>query len=330
MNCPVCGTEVINNQLCPVCGANISDLAGVSQDKIIYNQTPEQQLAAGDDSVTQLIPENYMSATGDDNVTQLIPENYMTSQGDDTATVMLDPAQTPQYMPNQQPIFAQAPMGGFQQPGFAQAPMNGFQQPGFNQGGYQQGFGQPVGFNGGGKSVSPLSKYMGLANMILTIVLLVSCVIYLTKPIMFAFQSYYGGVLLDEEVVELVIEQDPDGYEDANAGYQIFVGVAVVLIIIAVLNAWSCYARLSKGCVKSPVNKAVGAFVLGLIGVGIIIAIKVFTDGVIMDTAADLDFDLADTSKFNVYNLTFILGIVSVIVNFINIFTSVAAKKATR
>ncbi len=92
MICPVCKEEVQEGaKYCDSCGAELAAFADITPDKIIVNQTEDEQIALGDDSVTQLIPENYMDAQGDDTVTQLIPENYMTAQGDDSATVMLDP-----------------------------------------------------------------------------------------------------------------------------------------------------------------------------------------------------------------------------------------------
>ncbi|MBP3621456.1 MAG: zinc ribbon domain-containing protein [Lachnospiraceae bacterium] len=92
MICPICNENIDDGiKYCTSCGAEVAAFAGVTPDKIIVNQTPEQQQEMGDDSVTQLIPENYMTAEGDDSVTQLIPENYMTAKGDDSATMLLDP-----------------------------------------------------------------------------------------------------------------------------------------------------------------------------------------------------------------------------------------------
>lgn len=92
MICPICNEKIDDGiKYCTSCGAEVAAFAGVTPDKIIVNQTPEQQQEMGDDSVTQLIPENYMTAEGDDSVTQLIPENYMTAKGDDSATMLLDP-----------------------------------------------------------------------------------------------------------------------------------------------------------------------------------------------------------------------------------------------
>ena len=322
MNCPVCGTEVNGNQFCPGCGANMSAFAGVSQDKVIINQTPEQQMAAGDDSVTQLIPENYMTSTGDDGVTQLIPENYMTSTGDDTATVMLDPNQVQQHMPNQQPVFTQAPAFNQQpygQPVFGQAPM----------GGYQQSPVQSASFNGGG--VSPtVSKVFSIASIAIMVALLITCIVFVIKPLFYITQSYMGGVATNEEIEEAVIAQDPDDYEAANSSARIFYGAVIVFVIIAALNAWSCFARINKNCQKSPVNKAVGAFAVGLIGVIIFVVLKNMLDEAIVDGIDFGGFTPEEAAKFNVYNLAYVLGLVSVVVNLVNIFTAVSAKKATR
>ena len=210
MNCPVCGTDVSGNQFCPNCGANMSAFEGVSQDKVIVNQTPAQQMAAGDDSVTQLIPENYMNTTGDDTVTQLIPENYMSAQGDDTATVMLDPNQVQQYMPNQQPAFAQAQNMNQATPAYGYQPM----QPQFNQPTYQSGNGQASSFSGV-KTVPTVSKVFSLASLIVVVALLISCIVLITKPLFYITQSYTGGVFSKEEIEEAVISQDEDDYEEA-------------------------------------------------------------------------------------------------------------------
>ena len=328
MNCPVCGMEVNDNQFCPACGANMAAFEGVAQDKVIINQTPEQQMAAGDDSVTQLIPENYMTAKGDDSVTQLIPENYMTAKGDDEATVMLDPSQTPQYMPNQQPAFGQAPINP--QPAFAQAPMGGYQQQYVQpQQMYQQPSAHMSGF-GSAKKVSPVSKYVSIGSMALMVVLLFCFVIFITKPLFYICQSYLGGVASDEMIEDEIVGMDEDDYEDANNSARLLFGAAAVMVLIGALNAWSCFARIKNNCVKSPVNKAVGNFVFGLLGVIIFVVIKSMLDEVVTDGINYGIYSTDEAAMFNVYSLLTILGIVSVILNLVNIFTASAAKKATR
>lgn len=327
MNCPVCGTEVNNSQFCTGCGANMSAFEGVSQDKVIINQTPEQQMAAGDDSVTQLIPENYMTATGDDSVTQLIPENYMTAKGDDEVTAMLDPNKAPQYMPNQQPTFVQAPTA---QPMFAQAPVGGYQQPYAQpQQMYQQPTNQMSGF-GGVKKVSPASKGVAIGSLALMAVLLVCFIIFITKPLFYICQSYIGGIVTEEEIEYEMVGADEDDYEEANNSARILFGVATVMVLIGALNAWSCFARIKNNCVKSPVNKAVGNFVFGLLGVIIFMVIKGMLDEVVTDGISFGMYTQSEAAMFNIYSLLTILGIISVIVNLVNIFTASAAKKATR
>ncbi len=328
MNCPVCGMEVNDNQFCPACGANMAAFEGVAQDKVIINQTPEQQMAAGDDSVTQLIPENYMTAKGDDSVTQLIPENYMTAKGDDEATVMLDPNQAPQYMPNQQPAFAQAPINP--QPAFAQAPMGGYQQQYVQpQQMYQQPSAHMSGF-GSAKKVLPVSKYVSIGSMALMAVLLLCFVIFITKPLFYICQSYIGGVYSDEILEDEIVGMDEDDYEEANNSARLLFGAAAVMVLIGALNAWSCFARINNNCVKSPVNKAVGSFVFGLIGLIIFVVIKSMLDEIVTDGISYGMYSADEAAMFNVYSLITILGIVSVIVNLVNIFTASAAKKATR
>lgn len=288
----------------------------------------------GDDSVTQIIPENYMTSTGDDSVTQIIPENYMTAQGDDTATVMLDPSQVQMTMSNQQPAFVQQPIfnqapnmnqaasgNGYQQ-GYANPQMNyqaGYQQPAFNQ-----GYGRTV------KAVPPASKGVSLASMIIMIALLVSCIVLVTKPLFYVTQSYCGGIFSADEIEEEMVGQDEDDYEEANTSARIMFGITAVFALIGALNAWSCFARIKNNCVKSPVNKAVGNFVFGLIGVAVFVIIRSMLDEVVTDGISYGAFSEAEASMFNVYGLVFVLGIVSVVVNLVNIFTASAAKKATR
>ena len=90
MNCKVCGSVIEDGvDFCPVCGASIESFANVQPSKIIYNQSPSVQNYVGDDSVTQLIPQNYGAAQGDDSVTQLIPQNYGAAQGDDSVTQLI-------------------------------------------------------------------------------------------------------------------------------------------------------------------------------------------------------------------------------------------------
>jgi len=334
MNCPVCGMEVNGNQFCPACGANMAAFEGVAQDKVIINQTPEQQIAAGDDSVTQLIPENYMTATGDDSVTQLIPENYMTAKGDDEATIMLDPSQAPQYMPNQQPTFAQAPTA---QPMFAQAPGMVAPQGMPMQGGYQQPqqpYGQPQQVYqrsfGGTKKAPTASKGVAIGSLALMAVMLLCFVIFITKPLFYICQSYIGGVYSDEILEDEIVGMDEDDYEDANNSARLLFGAATVMVLIGALNAWSCFARIKYNCVKSPVNKAVGNFVFGLLGVIIFVVIKSMLDEIVTDGISYGMYSPEEASMFNIYSIITILGIVSVVVNLINIFAASAAKKATR
>ncbi len=311
MNCPVCGMEVNDVQFCPSCGANMSAFEGVPQDKVIINQTPAQQMTAGDDSVTQLIP-----------------DNYMTSTGDDTATVMLDPNLVSQRMPNQQPQFNQGHVGGYQQPQFNQ--QQGMPiQPGYQQA-YQPNYGQPVSYGGALKQSPAVSKAFSLASLIIMLALLVSCVILMTKPLYYITQSYVGGVMSGEELEEEVVGQDEDDYEDANNSARIFVVAVMILVVIGSINSWICFMRIKTNCVKSPVNKAVGAFVLGLMGSAIFVILKTMLDEVISDGLDYGGFTPKEAAMFNVYSFAFVLCIVSTIVNLVNIFTASMAKSATR
>lgn len=345
MNCPVCGMEINNQQFCPNCGANMSAYDGVSQDKVIVNQTPEQQLAAGDDSVTQLIPENYMNSAGDDSVTQLIPENYMSVAGDDSATVMLDPSQVQQNMPTGKTAFNQAASMNMQ-PGYQQfdqaVGMNmqpGYQQfsqatgmavqPGITQP-YQAGYSQPTSYRAKASGVPVASKAFSLASLIIMLAMLICCVVLITKPLYYITQSYVGNYITGEELEEEVIGQDEDDYEGANQSARIFVAAVMFFLLIGFINSLSCFMRINDGCVKSPVNKAVGAFVLGLIGAAIFVVLKVMLDDVVSDGIDYGDLTRENAKMFNVYSLTFVLCIVSAVVNMVNIFTASVAKKETR
>ncbi|MBO5390151.1 MAG: hypothetical protein J6A59_18815 [Lachnospiraceae bacterium] len=358
MNCPICGMDTNGAQFCPSCGADMSAFAGVSKDKVIVNQTPEQQLAAGDDSVTQLIPENYMNATGDDSVTQLIPENFMNSKGDDSATVMLDPSQVQMTMPNTTPAFSQTPTGSIRQPQNMQAAGMGV-QPGyqqFNQGtgmnaqsGYQQfnqgagmavqpgiaqsyqaGYNQPTSYKAKNSGVPVVSKAFSLASLIIMLALLICCVVLITKPLYYITQSYVGNYITGEELEDEVIGQDEDDYQEANKAARVFVGAVSFFLLIGLMNSVSCFMRVNSGCMKSPVNKAVGAFVMGLIGAAIFVVLKVMLDDVVSDGIDYGDLTPEKAKMFNVYSMAFVLCIVSAVVNFVNIFTASAAKKVTR
>ncbi len=328
MNCPVCGVNVDNSQFCPNCGADISAFAGVPQEKIIVNQTPAQQMAAGDDSVTQLIPENYMSAKGDDSVTQLIPENYMSAKGDDTATVMLDPSQTPQYMPNQQPAFVQAPnmnqapMGGYQQP-YGQ-PQQMYQNP---QAGYQQG----AGF-GGANNISNGLKIFALIGLLSLILAILVNVIFATKPLFYIYQSYVGGMYSDD-VIEEQIEYEQrydDDYEGVEMAYKVFAIVIILLLVGGALNAWSAYSRVNNGCVKSPVNKSVGAFVFSLLAFAVIAFLRFGLGEELDDFFSSAYYSQSDLKKFNVYDLCYYVNLIAALVNLAEIFTSSSAKSKAR
>jgi len=300
MNCPVCGMEMGNNQYCPNCGANMAAFQGVSQDKVIINQTPQQQMAMGDDSVTQLIPENYMNATGDD-----------------TATVMLDPNQAPQYMPNQQPMFAQAPVNN--QPAFNQMPAGGFQQPIYNPN---------VASSYGATNTKGGIKVYSLICFLAILLAMVVTGIFMTKPIFYILQSYAGGYMDDDEIIEEMY--DMGDVQEANMAYRIFIGAMLVLFVIAALNAWVAYARVNTGCIKSPFNKSVGAFVFSMLAFAIIAFLTFGLGAEVEDFANDYADELKDYAKFNVYNLCFYTSLIAMLLNLGAMFTSASAKRKTR
>lgn len=337
MNCPICGANIdAGTVACPICGADMTSFAGVPQDKIIVNQSEAQHMAAGDDTVTQLIPENYMQSVGDDTVTQLIPENYMQAQGDDTATVMLDPNQAQQYMPNQQQSYAQPAFQqaqGYAQQGFNQQ-ANSYQQP---QPGYQQAY-QPnyqQRFNpsavGGVKKQSPLYKGVSLATLVLLVVTIISCLIFMIKPIYYTVESFVGGAA-DEELIEEAMEMqgDEEETEEANNAYRIFVVIAVAFLLIATINALVCFMKINAGCIKSPNLQAVGAFIFTIVGAAVIIGLNLAFKEAIGDGLDYGDFSPSEAKKFNVYELMYVLGVASIVVSFVNIITSAMAKKSAR
>ncbi|MBR3600342.1 MAG: zinc-ribbon domain-containing protein [Lachnospiraceae bacterium] len=328
MNCSVCGANIPEGStFCSVCGADMVAFAGVPQDKIIVNQTEAQHMAAGDDTVTQLIPENYMQSAGDDTVTQLIPENYMQAQGDDTATVMLDPNLTPQYTSNQQPAFSQGPGVGYQQ-SYAQ-PQMGYQQSVVQpmyQPNYQQNFNSSASY--GRKKQSPLFNGISLGTLVLILATVISCLVFMIKPVYYTIESFIGGAA-DEELIEEAMEMQggEDEVNEVNNAYRIFIVIAVVFLVIATINALVCFLKVNAGCIKSPTLQAVGAFILTLIGAAVIIALHVMFKDAIGDGLDYGNFSPEEVKKFNVYDLMYVLGIVSIVVSFVNIITSAMARK---
>jgi len=183
------------------------------------------------------------------------------------------------------------------------------------------------------EKVSGLSRSVAWTNLILTLVLLVLFIIFLTKPLFYFTQTYCGGFFTEEEVMEICIENSRDlqEFKEANFGAQIIVGGACVFLFIASLNAISCALRLHNNCRKSPVNKAVGSFCFILPVTVLYGALKLVMDSAFkVAVEHEGDFKIKELDMFNVCDAAFILGIVLVFVGVTNIITSVKAKKEAK
>ncbi len=294
MKCPICGDNVNDMEpFCPSCGADMGAFAKVTPDKVIYNQTPQEQQAVGDDSVTELIPENYMQTSGDDGVTELIPENYMTAQGDDSVTELI-PENYMQVQPQQQ----------FANTGYNVQPRQQFS----NQGGY----------------VQPAPKgglIFGVLTLIALVITLVSGIIYITDPVFYVFQSFCGGEIPDSTIRADLMTQN--GYENVKDMLIAFTVVSMVLIVISIINSVVTLMRTKARSIKRPLASSIGAFITGLLGVGIITVLKVVLYLGVMEERDEERLMM----QFNIMDLYCLFGVIAAIMLFINIFVSVKTYK---
>ncbi len=291
MKCPICGENIIEGErFCSSCGADMTAFGEVSSDKVIYNQTPEEQMEAGDDGVTQLIPENYMTAKGDDSVTQLIPENYMTAKGDDTATVMID-------------SMAQNNMG--------------IVPPAFNP---NANYVSDSGMGTIRKSPILATVYMGVTLLIMAVLLVVT-ILYAKDPVFYMVDSHVGGIVNADMIIQALFGADIDS---VNSVFNIVCIVAIIFFALATFNALLVFLRSLKGGLKSPIFPSIFAVIFASIGVCVFTYARKFFEAVLEEEYATI-YDKID--NFNIYDLQGVLCIVAAVALALNIVVVVVACK---
>ncbi len=314
MNCPICGNYVEDGtNFCTACGARMSSFAGVSPDKIIVNQTPEEQMAIGDDTDTHLIPENYQDGVGDDSVTQLIPENYMNQQGDDSVTQLIPE----NYM--QIPNITQ-PQMGFQlhqtqmQPNMQQ-PMAGpvYQQPQPMAGPVYQ---QPAMKAATGIAAS--NRAVSVITVAILALAMVIAVIVAMKPLFYYTQSYVGSVYTNNATLQrFIMMEDPDGELDGMLKIVCFAVTGLyfisLLLSVAVMN------KTKNATVKPAVKRSFLAALFTVAASGFMIFFDTFTKD-------ELGNRYEDMEKFNIYNVFIIACVVVAVATLINFFAAIIAK----
>lgn len=177
-------------------------------------------------------------------------------------------------------------------------------------------------------SSSVCSRGFAFASLIMTLVLVISCSIFIVKPLFYVVQSYCGGCYSDEEVLEITIDESGDmaRHEKTEMEARIVVGGGIGLFCIALLNAWVCLRRLNNNCIKSPVNKAVGCFVFNLLAVVVISTLKFMLDAVAKENNGTYIYE--EMNMFNVFDFIVYAGLLAVLISLINVFTATLAKKA--
>ncbi len=189
--------------------------------------------------------------------------------------------------------------------------------------------------NGTIKKVSRVSKGFAIASLIFSLILLISYAIFIIKPLFYVVQSYCGGCYTDEEVLEITIDESGslERHEKTEMEARVIVGGGIAIFLIASFNAWICVKRLNKNCIKSPVNKAVGCFGFNLFAVAPIAGIKLLLDFTAKQheiLATDGSYMYKEMNAFNIFDFMVYVGIVTVLISLINIFTAVSAKKSVK
>ncbi len=343
MQCPVCGGNYSDGALfCTECGANLSAFKNVPADKIINNQTPEQQQKLGDDGVTQLIPENYATAKGDDEVTQLIPENYTTATGDDTKTVLLPEGGMPQ-----QPNMSNPHGMGMNQPqmGFAPQGMSGQQQSFMPQGMNrpQQGF-APQGMNYNNMQTMPrqaavpvntgMMKLFSAFVAVSAVITAVFTAIFLGNPVYYIFEHYVGGHHEFQEAWEdgtLISKSAETEFITTCGPYCV---ASIIMLAMCVVLAIVCIFKTKDKMTGKPAMMfSVFTAVSGLIGSGIMAFFQFFFGmgfkyGLEQDSNSDeLKELIADNKVFNYYDLITIFIIVTAVLAIVNVVIAAVAEK---
>ena len=181
---------------------------------------------------------------------------------------------------------------------------------------------------------SVCSRGFAFVSLIMTLILVISCSIFIVKPLFYVVQSYCGGCYSDEEVLEITIDESGDmaRHEKTEMEARIVVGGGIGIFCIALLNAWVCLRRLNNNCINSPVNKAVGCFCFNLLAVLPILILKFLLDSTAEKNdgifATDGLFAYKEMNMFNVFDFIVYAGILTVLISLINVFTAASATKS--
>ncbi len=175
---------------------------------------------------------------------------------------------------------------------------------------------------------SVCSRGFAFVSLIMTLILVISCSVFIVKPLFYVVQSYCGGCYSDEEVLEITIDESGDvaRHEETEMEARIVVGGGIGIFCIALLNAWVCLKRLKNNCIKSPVNKAVGCFGFNLFAVAAISVLKFMLDEVAKDNNGLYTYE--EMNMFNVFDFIVYAGILTVLISLINVFTAASATKS--